>query len=488
MTTQTANAKTANAKTAIVNKENIYIGYTDEDGSPSEPLPHQEDYHLYTGHAKHHLMAGSLGTGKTDAMCVEAVKQSVEIDGNLGLMGRKVLDAFKKSTLLQLLDIAGDTVRKHRPVDHLIEFKNGSRIIYMALDDSRDAIQRIKSLNLGFFAFDQLEEVPENTFIAASGQLRRKGSMRCSFHTCNPAGHNWVWKKFKKNANKNPKHFRLIETRTWTPEVEAPTTEAEVRAYSDNPYLPPDYISELLTMPQTWVRRYVYCNWDDFAGLVYPMFEDKVHFVKPWNVPSWYNHYLVYDYGYKNPSAILFAATDDEGKIYVYNLIYETETSISTLASMVKDRMYKGARYTCLADPSIMRTERDGMTIADEWSDYGIYWEPAKNDKRAGYDRVGRYLSPNDDGYCKLEFFDIAQMEPLREEIIDFKWKELKYGHGDRPLFEEAVKVGDHAMDCLRYLVHYVEDSRKPNKIVDWGFDWYQLMAGRKKGSGWMSV
>jgi len=135
-----------------------------------------------------------------------------------------------------------------------------------------------------------------------------------------------------------------------------------------------------------------------------------------------------------------------------------------------------------------MRTERDGMTIADEWSDYGIYWEPAKNDKRAGYDRVGRYLSPDDDGYCKLAFFDIAQMEPLREEIIDFKWKELKYGHGDRPLFEEAVKVGDHAMDCLRYLVHYVEDSRKPNKIVDWGFDWYQLMSGRKKGSGWMSV
>ena len=65
MTTQTVIAKIANAKTAIVNKENIYIGYTDEDGSPSEPLPHQEDYHLYTGHAKHHLMAGSLGTGKT---------------------------------------------------------------------------------------------------------------------------------------------------------------------------------------------------------------------------------------------------------------------------------------------------------------------------------------------------------------------------------------------------------------------------------------
>ena len=135
----------------------LYVGYTDESGNPTTPLAHQEEYHLYTGWAKHHLLAGSLGTGKTDAMCVEAVKQSLEIDNNLGLMGRKVLDAFKKSTLLQLLDIAGDSIKKHYPVDHLIEFKNGSRIIYMALDDSRDAIQRIKSLNLGFFAFDQLE-------------------------------------------------------------------------------------------------------------------------------------------------------------------------------------------------------------------------------------------------------------------------------------------------------------------------------------------
>jgi|TARA_R100000093_G_scaffold64269_1_gene35230 PBSX family phage terminase large subunit len=471
-----------------MNKENIYIGYTDEDGSPSEPLSHQEEYHLYTGYTKHHLMAGSLGTGKTDAMCVEAIKQSVEIKGNLGLMGRKVLDAFKKSTLLQLLDIAGDTIRRHRPVDHLIEFKNGSRIIYMALDDSRDAIQRIKSLNLGFFAFDQLEEVPENTFIAAAGQLRRKGSMRCSFHTCNPAGHNWVWQRWKKDGNRVPKKYRLIETRTWSPGVEAPVTEAEVRAYSDNPYLPADYITELLSMPAAWVKRYVYCNWDDFAGLVYPMFDEKVHFIKPWNIPAWYNHYVVYDYGYKNPSAIIFAATDDEGKIFIYNLIYEVETPIAELAVMVKDRLRKDVRYTFLADPSIMRTERDGMTIADEWGDYGIYWEPAKNDKRAGYDRVGRYLSPADDGYARLVFFNVPQMEPLREEIIDFKWKELRYGHGDRPLFEEAVKVNDHAMDCLRYLVHYVEDARPVKKQVDWGVDWYRLAMRGKGDNSWMGI
>ena len=35
----------------------------------------------------------------------------------------------------------------------------------MALDDSRDSIQRIKSMNLGWYAFDQLEEVSERPLL-----------------------------------------------------------------------------------------------------------------------------------------------------------------------------------------------------------------------------------------------------------------------------------------------------------------------------------
>ena len=465
--------------------ENIYCGYTDEDNLPTNPLPHQEEYHLFTGHIKHHLLAGSLGTGKTEAMCVEAVKQCAEIPDNLGLMGRKVLDAFKKSTLLSLLDIGRGFIRRHYAVDRRIEFKNGSTIVYMALDDSRDAIQRIKSMNLGFFAFDQLEEVPEDTFIAANGQLRRKNASRCSFHTCNPAGHNWVWKKWKYGNDEN---YRLIETRTWTEGIDAPATQQEVRAFSDNPYLPYDYIRSLLEMPEQWVKRYVYCGWDNFSGLVYPMFDDKVHMVKSWGIPSWYNHYIVYDYGYKNPSAFLFAAVDAEGFVWVYDIIYEAEQTIEELAYLMKAKLREGITYTFLADPSIGRTERDGNTISGEWEDYGIYWEKARNDKRAGYDRVARYLTPDEKGVPKMTFFDIPCMQHLKDEIVSYRWKELKYSRGDKAFPEEAVKVNDHLMDNLRYLVHYVEDSTTPVDKQDWGLDWSSLYQGKTDNSGWMGL
>jgi len=469
----------------------VYCGYRDESGTPTEALDHQEEYHLYTGWAKHHLMAGSLGTGKTEAMCVEAVKQCAEIPKNFGLMGRKVLDAFKKSTLLQLLDVGSDFIERHRPVDHLIEFKNGSKIIYMALDDSRDAIQRIKSLNLGWFAFDQLEEVPEDTFISAAGQLRRKGTQRCSFHTCNPAGHNWVWKRWKKGKdaqNSVQGGYRLIETKTWTEGALPPTTEREVRLYSDNPHLPPDYISWLLEMPERWVKRYVYCSWDDFVGLVYPMFDEKIHFIKQFEVPDWWNHYVVYDYGYKNPSCVLFAAVDGDGKIWVYDLIYESELLIDDLGEMVCDRLNPDIDYIFLADPSINRTERDGRTIAEEWDKFDIFWQNAKNDKRVGYDKVGRCLQPDEKGFVGMSFFDVPQMSSLRDEIVEYKWKELRYGREDRPQPEEAVKVNDHSMDCLRYLVNYVDSASKPMMLKSDPYgDWSGLMNSVGSKLGWMS-
>jgi len=83
-------------------------------------------------------------------------------------------------------------------------------------------------------------------------------------------------------------------------------------------------------------------------------------------------------------------------------------------------------------------------------------------------------------------FFKTLNMKPLVEEIVDYKWKELKHGFESRNLPEEPVKKNDHAMDCLRYLVHYVEDSDSPTEQSDdyglWG------MFGKSKKNSWMSA
>lgn len=467
------------------------IGYKDADGNLSFPTPKQLDYADAIGPSKHTLFAGGLGTGKSDAMCLEAAVQSRLYKNNLGLMGRKVLDAFKKTTLVQLLDMFGAYVYRHNANDHEITMIDGSKIIYLALDDSRDAMQRIKSLNLGWFAFDQLEEVPEATFEAAAGQLRRKGSQRVSFHTSNPAGHNWNWKRFKRDAKGSiydNENFALIEAQTWPPGVPPPKTQSDVRAYSSNPYLPPDYIRWLLTRPKLWVNRYVYCSWDDFSGLIYPMFDENLHVIKPWPLRTWWYRYVVYDYGFQNPSCILFAAVDDRKTIYIYDIIYEERTYISDLAGLIRDRVKREPvdKRFWLADPSIMRTERDGITIADEWENHGIYWGLANNDKRVGIDRVARYLTPDESNNCKLYFFDVPGMRPLVNEMLEYHWKELRYGRDDKELPEEPIKRKDHAMDCLRYLVHEVMDSPRPKAEFDFGSGWGEGSYAQNAKHAWM--
>ena len=114
-----------------------------------------------------------------------------------------------------------------------------------------------------------------------------------------------------------------------------------------------------------------------------------------------------------------------------------------------------------------------------------IYKKKKKNDKRAGFERVSSYLKLDENMRPKLLFFNKLNMQPLVEEIVDYKWKELKHGFESRNLPEEPVKKNDHAMDCLRYLVHYVEDSFSPNEPSDdyglWGFS-------QNKRTSWMSA
>jgi hypothetical protein len=45
---------------------------------------------------------------------------------------------------------------------------------------------------------------------------------------------------------------------------------------TDNHYLPPEYVNNLIaTYPEKWLRRYVYNSWDNFEGLVYSEFHSR---------------------------------------------------------------------------------------------------------------------------------------------------------------------------------------------------------------------
>ena len=398
----------------------VRISYPKNSQNPQGlPLPTQVKFH--NSNSKYRLLAGGFGCGKSTSLIIEVLCQLFHpsYKNNYGVLGRKDLGELKSTTLKDFLDICpAELISNHNKQDHWIDFINGSRLFYMNLDDSREATEKIKSLNLGFVAIDQLEEIQEAVFLAFQGRLRRNDSGRNFFATCNPAGHDWLWDRWKNNQIEG---FELFE---------AITTE--------NIYLPADYVKELLAYPERWVKRYVFCSWEDFEGLVFNEFIEAKHktsYYDPFDIDE---ITICMDYGFRNPTAVLFAATNYDGITTFYDEYYEAGKLISDVATEIKSRKFFDRGYK-IADPSISKAERDGSNVAMEYLLNGIVWNPADNDVRQGINRVNEMFKS---GRLQIS----SNCVNLIREIGNYKWKALKPGEVKNE-YEEPIKRDDHC--CL---------------------------------------
>lgn len=472
-------------KDGIVEAE---IGYPILDRNPQgKPLPYQIKFH--NSKRKYRLMSGGFGTGGTTALVIEIAYQLLQYPNNTGLLGRLDSVELEATTLVELLNILPEQViQRHDKYHRVIYFWNGSKLIYTGLDDSKKAVDKIKSMNLGFACIDQLEEIDESIFLALRGRLRRQNSERCFFAKCNPEGHNWAWKNWVElpldDYLLSEKIRPAVARKTLTlinqakldqktllmvmPAIMKTTglTEKQIMTIYDknqyeyfgavtldNIYLPIEYVNDLLQYPDRWLKRYFYNSWDDFEGLVYSEFDAEKNIETAYVPEAGDNHLHGYDYGYRNPACILYGAVDYDGVLHIYDEFYQSETLIRDQAKEYKKNKYWKSAVK-LADPSIKRAERDGGSVFDTWNnDHDIWWEDANNDVRQGIDRVNEYLK---DGKIKIS----KRCVNLRAEILDYKWKRLKIGE-IRNEYEEPVKQRDHTCDTLRYIINHIY---KPHK------------------------
>jgi PBSX family phage terminase large subunit len=413
-----------------------FISYPISSNNPNgDPLPTQEAFHK--SNAKFRMLAGGWGTGKTTALCIEMLKD-VAIKNNYILLGRKDLPELKSTTLKEFLEVCPEgVIVNHNKTDRFIKCVNGTEIFYTNLDESKDAIKKINSLNLGSAYIDQAEELTENLFTAIKGRLRRPNTRRNFCGALNPEGHNWIWRDFKEKP--------IAESALFT----ATTLE--------NVYLPEDYVRNLLNMPEKWVKRYVYCSWEDFEGLCFGEWREDRNKIGIYEPHESEQHIHILDYGFRNPTCILYAAIDCDGIVRVYDEYYQSGRLISESSESYKQNKYwkKAIR---IADPSINKTERDGKNVKSEFLANGIHWLEADNDVRQGINNVNQLFK---DGRLLISENCVNTIA----EIGAYKWKEIRPGQETNE-YEEPVKKGDHACDNLRYLSNWVIAPAKKEPVV----------------------
>lgn len=206
------------------------------------------------------LNSGGFGSGKSLALYVKLILLVMCFPGNRVLLGRKTLSDIDRAVLPELFDLLQPSWYEHRVKDGLINFKNGSQIILFGLDamqsgsiaDIKKAQQKLKSLNLGAYFIDQLEEVEYEVFEVLNSRLRRtEVPFRQGNMDCNPANF-WAYHQFKLKEKFNDG--------TWVPNSDSQCTLYE-SSMLFNPNLPGDYIRKQLGMGEDYVRRFVNGEW-----------------------------------------------------------------------------------------------------------------------------------------------------------------------------------------------------------------------------------
>ena len=117
-----------------------------------------------------------MGGGKSKSICAEAIQLSLDIPGNRGAIVRKNLTTLKRTTMVTFFQtIPAELILEYNKTEQKVTFYNSSEILFLEADDAKDPLfEKLKSLELGWFAIDEASEVPRPAFHILVSRLRWK--------------------------------------------------------------------------------------------------------------------------------------------------------------------------------------------------------------------------------------------------------------------------------------------------------------------------
>lgn len=442
------------------------------------------DEHRFAGYG------GGFGNGKTLAGSIKAYNHCLQQDAFF-LIGRRHATDLTDSTQRDFLNWFGH-LGKFSPKSNSFKFYNDngslrSEVIFRHLDD----LQSLTNMNLSGYWIDQAEEVSEEAFDFLIGRLRRKVDRREGFITFNMEGHNWIWRRFLKKKDKVGDHLQNAQDYYL---ITASTLENKEN-------LPEDYVESLLAQSKDYVKRFVYGDWDNFAGQIYDDFIPRLHVIPPFTIPEHWEKIRGIDHGQKHATGCLWAAVDTMGNMFIYKEYKRAGDIVSNHTKMINDMsmvqtpaglMKERYNYTVIDPSTHAKTkEKDGyaFSVADEYLDAGIATVPGQNDVIAGINRTKEYFKIDPEHYhpyLKDEDGMIIKGAPhvyifsscpeLIEEIQQYKWKQV-FGTGTMNPYqddikERPVKRNDDLVDPFRYIImSRPQSARSEAPMEPWVFE-----------------
>lgn len=157
-------------------------------------LPSQKLFH--NSAARFKGFSGPIGSGKSQALCQEAIKLSYVNTGRTGLIGAPTYPMLRDATqaaLLDALNVNRIPYEFNRGENFLVFKETRSKIIFRAVEE----FERLRGSNLAWFGLDELTYTSEGAWLRLEGRLRDPKAKRlCGFGVWTPKGYDWVYERF----------------------------------------------------------------------------------------------------------------------------------------------------------------------------------------------------------------------------------------------------------------------------------------------------
>jgi len=206
-----------------------------------------------------------------------------------------------------------------------------------------------------------------------------------------------------------------------------------------NPGFPEDEFERARrTLPAWQFRMFYLAEWDRPAGLVYADVSDESWLPELPTDASHWDWYAGLDFGYNNPTAVVYAVLSPDDVLYVADEYYESGRTDAENARLAT-RPAKLAR--AWGDPS-------APEAIEEFKQH--HWpimSCARHDPKAGIVEVLERIKTG-----RLRFVR-GRLSELPREMDSYVWDDK------RP--DVVVKANDHACDALRYLCWMVQGAHR---------------------------
>jgi phage terminase large subunit len=399
------------------------------------------------------ILEGPADTGKSRA-CLEKLHIcAVKYPGARFLILRKTrksltdsgLVTFEERVLPENSPIRSGAKRDQR---HSYHYPNGSEIVCGGLSNTED-VDKVMSMEYDMVYVQEARDILESEWEALRSRCRW-GAMP-------------YWQMLGDTNPDSPRHWiklrgnRGLMTLLPSRHADNPTFTRERQEILDG---------------LTGVRRARLRDglWVAAEGIIYDGWDAQIHLVDRQPIPEDWPRYLAIDFGYKNPFVAQWWAVDPDGRLVRYRELYRTEGLVEDMA---REILAYGERYKAI----ICDHDAEGRATLERYLGAGT--TAAKKEVGAGIQAVAQRLKPAGDGRPRLSLMreGLVYRDALlderklpcctEEEVESYVWDTMqpKLNPDGNYRKEEPLKLNDHGMDAMRYMVAYL-DLRDPREAA----------------------